>query len=382
MLRLLAVTLLGASDVWKMAIRRRIAGGLGGGGGVLRVVALLPPRRTGGSSAGALVGYCFGAFGSASTESGSYHPALGASPPPSPTCPEPGATPEFVVIPRSASMEAEEARLGRALVATVGGSRPVVSASQVQQYLLSQHGVSADRCSVHRFHPEDFLVFFKVAADCDRVLLGAPPTSPPFRLVWKRWVRQSMASPLVMRHRVLIILRGLPAHAWSLDVAQRVLGSSCAQLQPTRKTALKQDLSKFVLAAWCVHPDLIPRARTIWVQDPIPPHEPGILHLKPHEVMHTRLDGLMYDVQVELVEVQDWFVRPEPVIHPDNGDSDGSFGEEDDDEDSGGPWPKRSRADVAISESVPSLGPGWGEPFQYGSSKSLCTSLPETGPYA
>ncbi|KAJ1292927.1 hypothetical protein BS78_01G028200 [Paspalum vaginatum] len=255
-----------------------------------------------------------------------------------------------------------------ALVATIGGNRPPVSVEQVRQYLVSFHGVAIDRFSVHLYSPEDFLVVFSDLGCRDRVLHGAPPRSPPFRLTWRPWLRLSMATPDKMRFKVLLVLRGIPTHAWSLDSAQRVLGSSCAGLEATRETIDKVDLKRFVVAAWCAHPHLIPSVKRLWVPEPKKPHEPGNLFLREHEVMHTVFPGMTYAVSVQLVELQEWFVRPSREASPDcrdSGDDEDYPGfHEFDEDDSWQPWPRRSR--FVVDASLPALGPGWGDTFQYG----------------
>ncbi|KAJ1274165.1 hypothetical protein BS78_05G041900 [Paspalum vaginatum] len=244
-----------------------------------------------------------------------------------------------------------------ALVATIGGNRPPVSVEQVRQYLVSFHGVAIDRFSVHLYSPEDFLVVFSDLACRDRDLHGAPPQSPLFRLIWRPWLRLSMATPDKMRFKVLLVLRGIPAHAWSLDSAQRVLGSSCAGLEAARETIDKVDLKHFVVAAWCAHPHLIPSVKRLWVPEPKKPHEPGNLFLREHEVMHTVFPGM-----TPLREVS-------PDCRDSDDDEDYPGFHEFDEDDSWQPWPRRSR--FVVDASLPALGPGWGRGFR---SKASCRS--------
>ena len=68
---------------------------------------------------------------------------------------------ELLVIPRSAELQAAEQALSLALVAVVGGTRPPVSRhspEMVGQHLFQAFGVQADRVSVRRHTPEDFIV--------------------------------------------------------------------------------------------------------------------------------------------------------------------------------------------------------------------------------
>ncbi|KAJ1284146.1 hypothetical protein BS78_03G182300, partial [Paspalum vaginatum] len=249
----------------------------------------------------------------------------------------------------------------------VGGTQPAVSIAQVWQYLVTLLHIDADHFSVHHYSPEDFLVVFRSVADRDRVLHGPPPPFSPFRLIWKRWLWVFQASLEAMRFRVLLVLRGIPAHAWCLDTAQRVLASSCVGIELARDTANKSDLRRFVLAAWCLDPAFIPSGRKLWIPDPKEPHDPGNLFLREHEIIHTKLDGLKYDVSIEIAEVQHWFVRPVRQVSLDARDSDDDNdypGFHDPDSDDGWePCPHRTRFSEDVS--LPLLGPGWGETFQY-----------------
>lgn len=91
------------------------------------------------------------------------------------------------------------------------------------------------------------------------------------------------------------------------------------------------------------------------------------LFLRPHEIIHSKHDGLWYRVHIRIVEIQDWNLSSDSSddgTPPDNFDSD-------EDEYPGfeqrsryKPWPKRTRFDDAAgSGGGPQLGPGWGLPF-------------------
>ncbi|KAJ1271088.1 hypothetical protein BS78_06G102500 [Paspalum vaginatum] len=122
---------------------------------------------------------------SLSTGSESLRPAVCAPPtPPSPPLEDIPISPPpvgdvsrrpstgYIVVPRSPDIDAEEERLSRALVATVGGCRPVVTAEQGSQFLATLYDIPAARFSVHGYQPEDFLVVFEEVVDLDRVLRG------------------------------------------------------------------------------------------------------------------------------------------------------------------------------------------------------------------
>lgn len=83
----------------------------------------------------------------------------------------------FVVVPRSANLQAAEDALGLVLVVVVGGTRPHVSTPMVARFLFDHFGIEAEDADVRRHDPEDFIVHFRHRADRDRVLV-TPPGEP------------------------------------------------------------------------------------------------------------------------------------------------------------------------------------------------------------
>lgn len=80
----------------------------------------------------------------------------------------------FVVVSRSAELQASEDALGFALVAMVGGTRPAVSPAMVATYLLEHFDIMAREAVIRRHDPEDFIVRFRRREDRDRVLASPP----------------------------------------------------------------------------------------------------------------------------------------------------------------------------------------------------------------
>ena len=154
-----------------------------------------------------------------------------------------------------------------------------------------------------RHAPEDFIVRFRRRDDLERVLHAPPPEGPsPFLLTWRRWTRLSRATAAAFTYRVLVGIKGVPAHALSAEVAQQLLGSSCAQVELASSDADgvdEDDARELFVAAWCLHPLLV-------IPEPREPHDPGILFLREHEIIHAELPILHYLARMRVVEYQDW----------------------------------------------------------------------------
>ena len=60
-----------------------------------------------------------------------------------------------------------------------------------------------------------------------------------------------------MRFRVLVELRGIPSHAWTVQNAQKVLGDACAGLEPLHAIGARADSHSFQVVAWCIRSSII-----------------------------------------------------------------------------------------------------------------------------
>ena len=139
-----------------------------------------------------------------------------------------------------------------------------------------------------------FISEFSSAADVDRVLHAHLPAEAPFQLVWKRWRRQATASLQSLCFRVLIELRGIPAHARNISTVRIILDTSCSDLVEVPPELVGDDRKKYFVGAWCIHPDLVPQAKMIFIQEPPVPYVESGLFLRPHEIIHSCHDGLWY----------------------------------------------------------------------------------------
>jgi len=213
----------------------------------------------------------------------------------------------FRTVPRTSDLQHDEDDLiNRALVILVLGTRPSFAPFQVRRFIQDNFGVAGADFTLHRYCPEDFLVVFRNTSDLRRVLEAPPLPQADMILRFRRWNRLSTADAEVMRYRVLLEIRGLPAHAWSTTSAQALLGDACAIPQLTPTTAARADLRRFQTAIWCTDPDLIPNAAVIRIPEKVDDMRRNNLFLRPEEIIHHELRLLRYNVEIEILEIQDW----------------------------------------------------------------------------
>ncbi|CAO2185742.1 unnamed protein product [Urochloa humidicola] len=234
----------------------------------------------------------------------------------------------------------------------VAGTRPQVSRAQVELYLQEHFQLGLEDAEVRLYHPDDFLIVFRRRIDADRVLHAEHPANAPFRLTFRRWRREARANASPLLFKVLLELRVVPAHLWEVDIAQRIVGSSCLIIQAAPEVTSRRNMRVFTVAAWAVDPDLVSRNVVLVVPEKEPPFTSGNLLLRPEEIIHSSRATLRYRVSVRVCEVQDW--HQADSSSGEDGRRGGGDSDDDDDSDPGfhpgarrggsfRPWPRRHR---------------------------------------
>jgi hypothetical protein len=225
--------------------------------------------------------------------------------------------PSRVIISRTVAMEEAEEVLKRAMVATITGTRPAVSADAVADVLHYSFGLMDGDFSVHTHHPEDFLLIFHSKAALDRVAGDHIINGRDFTLSIRPWCKLAHAGSGKFEYLVDLEIRGIPSQSWQLATAEHILGSSCwiERLHPATRS--REDLAVFRLSGRCHDPLEIKRATTLEIVE----HLPGRTHASP-PVIRT----LTYPISVRLVSV---VLDQEQLVHdgePDERQEDAADG--------------------------------------------------------
>uniref|UniRef100_K3XJM3 Uncharacterized protein n=1 Tax=Setaria italica TaxID=4555 RepID=K3XJM3_SETIT len=236
---------------------------------------------------------------------------------------------------------------------------------QVKRILEEFLNIIPEEYSVQRSDLDDFLVEFSLSAIAERILHSHLPSEALFQLIWRRCLTS-------LQFRVLNELRGIPAHAQNVETTQIALDFACSDL----------------VEASCIHLDLVPIEKLIFIPEPSTPYVGCGLFLKPHELIHSKHDGLWYSVHIRIVDVQDWNIFSDSFddgTPPDNHDSS-------EDEDYPGfsqcsrknPWPKKTQFidEAGGSGGGPSLGLDWGScsPRRQQGSATVVAECPVASP--
>ena len=92
---------------------------------------------------------------------------------------------------------------------------------------------------------------------------------------------------------MLIEFRGIPAHARSITTARIILGTSCSDIVEAPPELVGDDCKRFFVGAWCIHPDLVPQVKMMFINEPPEPYVESGLFLRPHEIIHSKHDGVV-----------------------------------------------------------------------------------------
>ncbi|XBI38455.1 hypothetical protein VPH35_123466 [Triticum aestivum] len=152
------------------------------------------------------------------------------------------------------------------LVATLAGNCSGVSCAEVALALQQRFHLAPGDTSVHRHHPEPFLLRFADPASDARVAAGNA-RFPRFRLFLHPWSSLAGAEPVDLLFTVDIEMTGIPDHAWHRSMAELLLAPFCEIEHLAPETRDGSDRSAFKLSAWTNNPDAIPRHSELFLPD-------------------------------------------------------------------------------------------------------------------
>jgi len=146
-------------------------------------------------------------------------------------------------------MAAEEACLRLALIGQMGNASHDTSGPDVLRFIVGYTGVPEAELAVKPFHLNSFLVQCCTQATRDRVLAASPVPLVSSSLSLRPWTRLVNAEPATSFNKVVIEVDGIPAHAWDLDAASKLLAPQCLIERLDDATSTKADLSTFKVTA-------------------------------------------------------------------------------------------------------------------------------------
>jgi hypothetical protein len=157
----------------------------------------------------------------------------------------------------------------------------------------------------------------------DEVLHVATPVGVDIMLAFQRWWRQIGALLSSLRSKVLLAIKNILAHAWSVDMTQTILGMSCIISEASPCSLNHADMSCFLVEAWAAHLDFIPMEVGCIMPEPDLPFSEWVppLFLWSSVIINSNKDILNFCAIITLLEYNDF----SPPLDSDD-DSDSSSG--------------------------------------------------------
>ncbi|CAN6361928.1 unnamed protein product [Urochloa humidicola] len=121
---------------------------------------------------------------------------------------------------------------------------------------------------VVKHFPEQYLIFFSDSRAYHRVLhhRGVHHRGRTFN--FKQWTERRGAVVSKLEFHVRLRIEGMPVHAWSEEVAAKIIGPHCA-IHYVEGSSRRQDRTRtYDLWAWCFNPSKIPKRVLLIITDP------------------------------------------------------------------------------------------------------------------
>ncbi|CAN6268811.1 unnamed protein product [Urochloa humidicola] len=176
--------------------------------------------------------------------------------------------PECCYVERSAAMVAEEARLHLALLGMAGNASRDITPAAAAMGIITVTGLHSGDFSLKPFHPENFLVECSSQGARDTILSAGPIPMAGTTMSFRPWKRLANAESETLLSKVTVEIDGIPAHAWDLDTASKLLAPHGWIERVDAASANKTDMSTFRLTAWTKNPAALPTRKKLMIAEP------------------------------------------------------------------------------------------------------------------
>ncbi|CAN6276845.1 unnamed protein product [Urochloa humidicola] len=184
---------------------------------------------------------------------------------------DPRARPELAVCAISATGAIKRKRdsiIGKTAVCLLNGNSHDTGPHHVIDALEEQLHISRYEVRVVKHFPEQYLVFFTDSRAYHRAIDHRGVRNQGRTFNFEPWTERRNAVEKHLEFRVRLRIEGLPPHAWSEEIAGKVIGQNCA-IHYVEGPARRQDRTRsYDLWAWSANPSKIPKKVLLTITDP------------------------------------------------------------------------------------------------------------------
>ncbi|CAN6342960.1 unnamed protein product [Urochloa humidicola] len=176
---------------------------------------------------------------------------------------------------------------------------------EVQAAIREEFNLRHDEVLVTSHFPESFLIKFKYSRHCTEALEKGVAKRRGIEVYFIKWRSPRDAEGVALLFRVKLCLDGVPRHAWSAEIAERIVNRTCA-LEGIETDLEKPSATKTIdLWAWTANPSTIPKL--VWLTFTGRARDHNLAAVQISETPPERWQrGVKHPVIVHLEEFQDY----------------------------------------------------------------------------
>jgi hypothetical protein len=145
-----------------------------------------------------------------------------------------------------------------ALVITEGCSLSVQSREEVKDLIMHHFGIRKHNMCVFRSYLEPFLILFSDTHDRYTVFAVGRLIDDPIELGFHSWELDRFGERQIIPYHVRLCLEGILQHAWSRQVAEKVLCDEVLMHHVEEDTVHHTDQRTYNYWAFCKDPSRLP----------------------------------------------------------------------------------------------------------------------------
>ncbi|CAN6374717.1 unnamed protein product [Urochloa humidicola] len=184
---------------------------------------------------------------------------------------DPRARPELAICTIAATgpiKHKREVLIGKTAVCWVSGNSHDTTPHHVVEALDEQLHISPHDIKVVKHFPEQYLIFFADSRAYHHALNHRDVRNRGRTFSFDPWTERRNAVVNKLEFRVCLRIEGMPPHAWSEEVAAKVIGQHCA-IHFVEGSSRRQDRTRtYDLWAWSSNPSRIPKKVLLTITDP------------------------------------------------------------------------------------------------------------------
>nr|TKW29048.1 hypothetical protein SEVIR_3G369800v2 [Setaria viridis] len=133
------------------------------------------------------------------------------------------------------------------------------TAADVERAIREDFKLCHSEVTVSRHFLKAFLIKFKHSSHCSEALQRGKATGASVKVLFTKWRSLRDAEGAALLFRVMLYLDGVPMHAWRADIAEHIIGNTCA-LEAIDTNLNHLEETKIInLWAWMANPSSIPK---------------------------------------------------------------------------------------------------------------------------